>query len=344
MDSLTQIVLGASVGEAVAGRKIGNKALLWGAIAGTIPDLDVLASPWLDTVQELTFHRSVTHSFFFAFLCAPLLAWLLRKWYPNSKATFIDWTLLFFLGFTTHAILDSFTTWGTQLLWPFSNKGIAFYNIFVVDPFYTVPFMAFVLAAAFYNRHSKRRRKLNYLGLTISSAYLVFSFVAKGIADRAFEESLQKKGIAYLDYISKPTPLNTLFWAVSAKTEKGYYTGFYSIFDKNNNIDYSFEPQKEYLLDSYRGNEKLERLLQVTKGYYAVEEAEKGIYIKDLRFGKFDDWRASGGQYVFVYHVWPEGPGEALNFEEINNRPKVDKAYLLDYWERIRGIKTKEAL
>ena len=38
MDSLTQIVLGASVAEATLGKKIGNKAILYGAIAGTIPD------------------------------------------------------------------------------------------------------------------------------------------------------------------------------------------------------------------------------------------------------------------------------------------------------------------
>jgi len=42
VDSLTQIILGAAVGEAVLGKKVGNKALLWGGIAGTLPDLDVL--------------------------------------------------------------------------------------------------------------------------------------------------------------------------------------------------------------------------------------------------------------------------------------------------------------
>ncbi len=41
MDSLTQIVLGAAVGEAVLGKKARNKAMLYGAIAGTIPNLDV---------------------------------------------------------------------------------------------------------------------------------------------------------------------------------------------------------------------------------------------------------------------------------------------------------------
>lgn len=81
MDSLTQIVLGASVGEAVAGKKLGNRAMVWGAIAGTIPDLDVLLNPWLDTVQQLSFHRSLTHSFLFALLMSPVLGWLLHRLY-----------------------------------------------------------------------------------------------------------------------------------------------------------------------------------------------------------------------------------------------------------------------
>jgi inner membrane protein len=38
MDSLTQLVLGASVSEAVMQNKVGRKATLWGAIVGTLPD------------------------------------------------------------------------------------------------------------------------------------------------------------------------------------------------------------------------------------------------------------------------------------------------------------------
>ncbi|MCC9135365.1 metal-dependent hydrolase [Pontibacter silvestris] len=341
MDSLTQIVLGASVGEAIAGKKIGNKAIIWGAIAGTIPDLDVLVSPWLDTVQELTFHRSVTHSLLFAVIVSPILGWLLKKLYPNQSATVKDWTLLFFLGFTTHAILDSFTTWGTQLFWPFSNYGVAFYNIFVVDPLYTVPFMAFVAAAMFYSRYSKMRSRLNSAGLIISSCYLAFSFIAKHYANNAFEESLREQNITYSDYISKPTPLNTIFWAVTVKTHNGFYTGFYSLLDSDKEINYDFEPQQKELLQPYSGNKKLEQLLSVTKGYYAVEPAKEGIYIKDLRFGKFDGWRKNGGQYVFVYHVWPNDK-DKLVVEEINNRPKIDKSYLRDYFRRITGNKQQE--
>ena len=72
MDSLTQIVLGAAVGEIALGRKIGNRALIWGAIGGTIPDLDVLANPFMDDIESLAFHRGITHSILFS-VVAPLI-------------------------------------------------------------------------------------------------------------------------------------------------------------------------------------------------------------------------------------------------------------------------------
>ncbi len=321
----------------MAGKKLGNRAMVWGAIAGTIPDLDVLLNPWLDTVQQLSFHRSLTHSFLFALLMSPVLGWLLHRLYRKRGATFRDWTLLFFLGFTTHALLDSCTTWGTQLLWPFSNYGVAFYNVFVVDPFYTVPFLVLVVAAAFYSRSNPKRRYLNYAGLGISSAYLLWSFAAKSMANEVFTANLQQQDIRYTSYISKPTPLNTIFWSVTAQGKDGFYNGFYSLLDENRQVRYTYEPQNAALLAPYRGNPKLERLLQLTKGYYTVENPGDGsLLINDLRFGKFDGWKESGGNYVFVYKVWQNAEGE-LQFEEINNRPKVDKQYLLAYWHRILG-------
>ena len=338
MDSLTQIVLGAAVGEAVAGRKLGNKALLWGAIAGTIPDLDVLANPLLDMVGQLSFHRSVTHSFLFAIVASPILGWMLWRLYKNEQATFRDWTLLFFLGFATHAILDSFTTWGTQFFWPFTNYGVAFYNIFVIDPLYTVPFLICVVAVMFYDRRSPKRRRWNNAGLIISSLYIAFSFGAQAHAKSVFSDSLDAQGIAYDSKIVKATPMNTLLWSVTAATDDGFYNGFYSILDPNQNIRYSYEPRQERLLDEYRQHPKMERLLQITKGYHAVEKASEGIHIKDLRFGQFDGWQEGKGQYVFVYHVWRE-QDDSLHFEELNNRPKIDGKYLKKYLHRILGNK-----
>lgn len=146
MDSLTQIVLGAACGEIALGKKIGNKALLFGAIGGTIPDLDVFIGRWLfqNEIDAMAFHRGFMHSMIFAILASVILGYLVYWLYNTGKRTGIttrkDWIFLFFLSIFTHPLLDSFTPYGTQLFLPFSNYRVAINNISVVDPIYTLPF------------------------------------------------------------------------------------------------------------------------------------------------------------------------------------------------------------
>ena len=337
MDSLTQIVLGAAVGEAVCGKKIGNKAMLWGAIAGTIPDLDVLLSPFQDLVQYLSNHRAFTHPITFALIFSPILAWLMTKAFPNSKANYSDWLWLYFLGFVTHAILDTFTTWGTQLLYPFNNYGFALYNIFVIDPFYTVPFLLFLLIAAFYKRNNPKRKLFNTLGLVISSAYLCVSLVNQHIASKVFEDALQKQNIVYTEYINKATPLNIILWSLTAKTDEGYYFAYYSLFDDKDEVTLDFYPANHHLLDNYKDHPKVKRLLEITKGYYTVEKTDNEYIIRDLRFGQFNGWQKdSSGEFVFEYHMVDKGD-DKLTFYQKDYSFKPDKEYLTAYFERITG-------
>jgi inner membrane protein len=84
MDSLTQIVLGAAVGEAALGRKIGNRAMIWGAIGGTIPDLDVMSNLFMGELAALCAHRGITHSIFFSLLAPLAFAWLLSFLYRSG--------------------------------------------------------------------------------------------------------------------------------------------------------------------------------------------------------------------------------------------------------------------
>ena len=177
MDSLTQIVLGAATAEAVIGKKTGNKALLFGAIAGTIPDLDVLAAPLLSDIEGLVFHRSFSHSLLFVVLGAWLfsyVSWKAFRW-KNLEYKDLFWT--FSLCFLTHILLDTCTTFGTQLLWPFTTYGFALYNVFVVDPFYTVPFLLILIAIMFLKRDNTWRRKLNWIAITLSTSYLIAGLV-----------------------------------------------------------------------------------------------------------------------------------------------------------------------
>ena len=87
MDSITQMVLGAACGEAVLGKKIGNKAVLFGAIGGTIPDLDVFVGSLLyaNEIDGMLFHRGFMHSILFSILGAFLFGWLTFKLYDKGK-------------------------------------------------------------------------------------------------------------------------------------------------------------------------------------------------------------------------------------------------------------------
>ena len=131
MDSLTQIVLGASVGEAVLGRKVGNKALLYGAIAGTIPDLDVFASYFTDTVTALSMHRGFTHSILFALL------WALVFVFAIGRKNKLLWGFTIFLSTLSHGIFDAMTTGGRGVGFfiPFNNERFFFpFRMIKVSP------------------------------------------------------------------------------------------------------------------------------------------------------------------------------------------------------------------
>jgi inner membrane protein len=123
MDSLSQIVLGSAVGEAVLGRKIGNRAMVVGAIAGTIPDLDVLANPFLDHIQSLDFHRGISHSIAFSvvapFLFAGITHWFFKndhqhnKWYRGTLSVLGLLGLLITSGLIAYAAFaEQAMVWG----------------------------------------------------------------------------------------------------------------------------------------------------------------------------------------------------------------------------------------
>ena len=97
MDSLTQIVLGAAVGEAALGKRVGNSAMIWGAIAGTIPDMDVLSNLFMSPIDALAFHRGISHSIAFNILLAFLMGWLVSELYKQSWHRYIGvvfWNVL----------------------------------------------------------------------------------------------------------------------------------------------------------------------------------------------------------------------------------------------------------
>lgn len=306
MDSLTQIVLGAAVGEAALGKKVGNKAILWGAIGGTIPDLDVMTQWCMGIVESMKFHRSATHSILFCILTAPVLGAVLSRLYPKSAATWKDWTWLFFLALFTHPLLDCFTTWGTQLFWPFTDYAVAFKTIFVIDPGYTLPMMLALIVLLFMNRNRLLRRRLNLLGMILSHLYLSLTVVNKWVVSRAFEKAYTAQNLAVERYETKPTPINNVLWTATLETPDHYYIGFYSLLDKGIDIPFQEFSKNHHLLAPYlEADPRLQTLLGITTGYYSVQESDSGLIINDLRFGQAKGWNSEGGDFVFAYNYYP---------------------------------------
>lgn len=285
MDSVTQVVLGAAVAEAALGRKIGNKAIVWGAIAGTIPDLDVLVSFFVDKLSADELHRGFSHSILFSILFAPVLAWIAMRIHKKETAGFKEWTWMMFLALITHPILDAHTAWGTQLFWPLPYK-ITYNNIFVIDPLYTVPFMIFVIMAMRRKKSDPKRRRYNNIGLIVSSSYMLLTFGFKGIAHYQFTKNLEEQHIAYQELEAKPMPLNSILWCGFVKSGDEILLGYYSLFDGGGPITFTHFKQNKELLGDLKDNEIIHRMDKLARGWYVIEQRGDTIFFDDVRFGQ----------------------------------------------------------
>lgn len=331
MDSVTQIVLGAAVGEAVLGKKVGNKAMLYGAIAGTIPDLDVMASHVTDTVTALAVHRGFTHSIVFSVLFAPVFGWLVSRY--ESLRDFRSWSWLFFWAFITHPILDSHTTWGTQLFWPFDLR-LAFKTIFVIDPMYTLPFLVFLILAMLQKRTAPKRQFYNRLGLYVSTGYLLFTFLLKWIAFTQFESALKEQNISYSQLDTRPSPMNTILWSANVDTDAAYLLANYSLFDSRP-ITFESYPKNHHLLGELINEEPVQRMISISEGWYTISQKEGRLYFNDLRFGLLS-LESNAQDFVFSYQIDSDASSQ-VTFTEVPKDKRDGKKLLADLWQRVKG-------
>lgn len=332
MDSLTQIVLGAAVGEAVLGKKIGNKALLYGAIGGTIPDLDVFLGAFTDTITAIEVHRGLSHSILFAIIVSPLLGWLVNALERKQQVGWQQWSKLFFWSLFTHPLLDAFTTWGTQLFWPFQLK-IAFNTIFVIDPLYTLPLLLCCIAILFCKPESKLRRRFNRFGLILSSSYLFCTLALKSIAYKKIENALTNQGIQYIAISTRPAPLNTILWNANIDTKEYYLVADYSFFDTKP-IRFTKYPKYREQSNILLKYSAVQRLIAISEGWYIIEKKEGKWYFNDLRFGLIP--RKDGSSYFTFSYLLKEKEGK-IQATEVPKTGRDAEFLMRTLWNRIKG-------
>jgi len=339
MDSLTQIVLGAGVAEVVLGRKAGYRAPLWGAIAGTIPDLDVIPGQWMTTVDALAFHRGISHSLLFAIAMAPLLSAIARRIHGKERGGYWRWTLLFFLVLLTHALLDCFTTWGVQLFWPLEHR-IAWKSIFVIDPFYTLPFLICLIWAITKPRQSTIRKRLAWSGIAISTAYLGLTVFNKWQANQVFEEAFYRQEMKVLRYESRPTPFQSVLWAVNAESEDAFYIGFYSFLDDDRQIEFQRFAKNQELPSKLAHHPQVKKLQAITQGWYNLEQQDSTSWVlNDFRFGQLGGYEQEASDFVFSYKLEINPQNEVTIEERETTSAAAGKELLGNLWRRILGEK-----
>ena len=298
MDSVTQIVLGAAVAETTLGHKVGRKAMVWGAVLGTLPDLDVLIR-YANPVDNFTYHRSFSHSIFVLSLLTPLIVWLILKIHPQTHEQRKGWFWLVWLVLMTHILLDAMTIYGTQLFWPFWTTPVGLGSIFIIDPLYTVP-MALGLLAVLWLRRSElaaaTARKWLIFSIAISTTYLGWSAAAQAYLQQQVSSQLHQQGIDSRNTLVTPAPFNTLLWRFVTRVDGGYYEGMISLLDQKSELSYRFYPSRDDLLPKLESMPTAQRLQWFTKGYYAVSTDHDEVIITDLRMGVEPD-------YAFAFSI-----------------------------------------
>ena len=330
MDSFTQIVLGIAVAEVCAGKELKNRTFLYGAILGTIPDLDVLIGLLLNPVDGVMIHRRISHSLFLFLFLSPLMGWIISK-IEKNKISFFKATSMAFWCLFTHVLLDMFTSWGTQILWPLKTL-FALKTIFVIDPLYTIPLLISVILA-WRTKEIVLRKKYIIRGLLISSSYLLLSCFIKLYALNQFEKALLKQGIKYSEIIVKPTAFNIVLWNANVATPHAYLLSDYSLFDSQP-ITFTNYSRNTELESNLKGNSDFEKLKKISEGWYIISKKNDSYYFNDLRFGLINDDK-NQPKFTFSYQFVPTTSG--LKAVEVPKEKREGKELLQKIFNRLKG-------
>lgn len=342
MDSITQAALGAAVGEAVLGKKMGNRALIAGLLFGTLPDLDVIFNIFLDNAQRLEFHRGASHSLLIMVLASVLLAKPLARLWKSDKISPIRAATFVFLAWSTHVLIDCFTVYGTSVLWPFSEQRIAFNNLFIIDPLYTLPLIISLIWIALLRtkKLQKKRTRLLYWGLTISSVYVLFSLGMKFLVSAAFEADLTRRGAIPQRRIEAPTAFNTLLWRSVADHGDEIWVAYRSVFDPASKpIRWTVYPRNRDAIKPFEKEREVQTIDWFSDGWWIARPHANGVWIADLRFGETRLYDEKPGmvdsRFMFSWSFLPNEERERL--QNTSSAPRDVKDALKRIGLRIFG-------
>ena len=218
MDPVTQGAFGAIFAQTISNKKNILFGSIVGCCAGLAPDLDIFIRSTSDPLLKLEYHRQFTHSLIFIPIGALIVTFFSRILFKK----YLSWGETYFfsvLGFATHGLLDACTSYGTQLLWPFSDERISWNYISVVDPFLTIPLiLAIIFAIIMKNKY------ITLFGILYVLLYLTFGAIQENRAQSVGKFIANLRGHESKDLTVKPSLGNLFLWKTIYEND-----GFYNV-------------------------------------------------------------------------------------------------------------------
>ena len=231
MDTITQGLLGAAIGQAVFSKKLGRKAALWGAVGGVIPDLDMIPSMFMGAIGDMLYHRGPSHALWFGVVLAPVCGYGVWRWYkrkagktgkpPPGRSELWWWMGLFLAAIVTHPLLDVFTSYGTQIFMPFSNARVAVHGVSIIDPVYSLFLIAALVSGRVWRLKPVVGMAAAGVALVLTTSYLFYGWHLNEQAKERARTQLEAEGAAVSRVSSYPTFLQVFQRRIVARVKGG---------------------------------------------------------------------------------------------------------------------------
>jgi inner membrane protein len=306
LDTATQALLGAVVGQAGFSHKLGRRAVAWGAVGGLLPDLDILAILTHGPFGEFLHHRGFTHALWFGPALGPLFGYAVWRLYaraprkssaqalrlphPGDRALLGSWIGLFVAALFTHPLIDLFTSYGTQLFAPFSDRRYAIDAVGIIDPFYSGTLVAALVVGHVVRRRPAAARRVAFAALALSWAYLGYACALNEHARRHVERWLNAAGVEDARVRVYPTMLQPYLRRVVVRTPQEIWIGLYTPWREAGPAFERFRPAPPHpLIDALAQTREAAIFTWFAMGETAARVTANGdgfaVEISDLRYG-----------------------------------------------------------
>jgi inner membrane protein len=300
---ITQAALGALIGELMMGKRLGKRALAWGAFFGTLPNLDVVLFPLLDTARELAWHRGPSHSLLVMALGTWGLSRVLPKLWKREKISQAEAGGLVAAAWGSHLLVDCLTVEGAALFWPISRQQVSFNLLHPSDFLVAIPLVAAVVGLTILpeptmkKTRSKnttppsKRGRLCRWGLGLGAGYVALAIGFKWVASAGFAADLAQRGTKFERRMESPTPYNILLWRSVVDRGNELWVGYRSVFEFHSTpVRWTIYPKGREALAGVEDLRETKTLTRFTGGWWISRQHAKGAWLGDLRLPETRTW------------------------------------------------------